>query len=342
MNGVEFGSPESFFSVLPVSKATLIVSKKDKTDQLCVKSNEVIFPIFLTKAQMIQLDQSGIDEPHTHSIFKVEMKAPIDTIKRVSEELSLKKTHHTTFACLVRATIPTSFPINESYSISEIVKFVVFAPLSAEMIGETMIKALGVGANVLSCKGKARYIPGEGAAPAIGAIGKSEIVEELKYTTWVSIHRLPALIKAIEEIHPYEEVGIDLIPKGKNGELGWLENVVKIMQISEAYCTMVKVNLLTSQKKTDDLRKIMGQAGVGVIGNYFNCSFSTPGTLKYPSKIDSKTIVHKKGESIESVASHEALKRLVIALSSDTRYKKTKVDTFPLLSLPKKRQREVD
>lgn len=341
MNGVQVITPAvSFFSVLPISKATLIVSKKDKTDHICTKSKEVVFPIFLTKAQMIQPDQSG--EPHSHPIFKVEMKAPIETIRRVSDELSLKKNHHTTFACLEKATVPTPFPISESYSISEIVKFVVFAPLSAEMIGETMIKVLGVGSNVLSCKGKARYIPGEGADPAIGSIGKSEIVEELKYTTWVSIHRLPTLIKAIEEVHPYEQVGIDLIPKGKNGELGWLANVVKIMQISDAYCSMVKVNLLTSQKKTDDLREIMGQSGVGVIGNYLNCSFSTPGSLKYPSKNDSKIVVHKKGESIESVASHEALKKLVEVLSSDIRYKKVKVDTFPLLSLPKKRLREVD
>lgn len=341
MNGVEVKTPAvSFFSVLPISKATLIVSKKDKTDHICTKSEGVVFPIFLVKAQMIQPDRSG--KERIHSIFKVEMKAPVDTIKRVSDELSLRKTHHTTFACLEKTTIPPSFPISEIYSISEIVKFVVFAPLSAEMIGETMIKVLGVGSNILSCKGKARYIPGEGSDPAIGSIGKSEIVEELKYTTWVSIHRLSTLIKAIEEVHPYEEVGIDLIPNGKNGDLGWLENVVKVMQISDAYCNMVKVNLLTSQKKTDDLREIMGKAGIGAIGNYFNCSFSTPGTLKYPSKKDFKAIVLKKGESIESVAPPDALKRLVEDLSCDQRYKKTKIEAFPLLSLPKKRHREAD
>ncbi|OJJ31069.1 hypothetical protein ASPWEDRAFT_119954 [Aspergillus wentii DTO 134E9] len=60
-------------------------------------------------------------------------------------------------------------------------------------------------------KGQGQFKPGQGAAPAIGAVGELELVEETKVEVMcagrsVMLQAVEALVKA----HPYEEVAYEV------------------------------------------------------------------------------------------------------------------------------------
>ncbi len=101
---------------------------------------------------------------------------------------------------------------------SNIVKIVVFVPgLYADAVREAMGNA-GAGkiGNYTHCsfssKGIGRFKPGEGAYPHIGEVGKFESVEEERIEVVCERDKIAEVIKAIKEVHPYEEVAIDIYP----------------------------------------------------------------------------------------------------------------------------------
>jgi len=55
------------------------------------------------------------------------------------------------------------------------------------------------------------FFPGEGAAPAVGQVGKLETTREIRLETLVPAPRLDAVVSALREAHPYEEPAFDLI-----------------------------------------------------------------------------------------------------------------------------------
>jgi hypothetical protein len=63
-----------------------------------------------------------------------------------------------------------------------------------------------------SVKGIGRFRPEEGANPAIGAIGKLEAVTEERIETVCRGDCLEAAVRAIKDIHPYEEPALDVYP----------------------------------------------------------------------------------------------------------------------------------
>lgn len=101
---------------------------------------------------------------------------------------------------------------------NETVKFVVFVP---ETHAALVRKAIGdAGAGVIgdykfctfSVKGIGRYIPMEGAHPAIGKIGKLEEVKEERIETVCYRKDLKKIINAVKKVHPYEEIAFDVYP----------------------------------------------------------------------------------------------------------------------------------
>ena len=100
----------------------------------------------------------------------------------------------------------------------EIVKIVNFVPEThADIVREAIGNAGGgrIG-NYTHCtfsvKGVGRFKPGEGADPAIGAIGELESVQEEKIE-FVCERRLAKKVMAeIRRVHPYEEVPFDVYP----------------------------------------------------------------------------------------------------------------------------------
>lgn len=95
-------------------------------------------------------------------------------------------------------------------------KIVTFVPVEyADKVRQAMGDA---GAGVLgnyhhasfSSKGIGRFIPGEGARPTIGEIGKLEEVEEERIEVICQKEKVTEVVAAIRRVHPYEEVPIEV------------------------------------------------------------------------------------------------------------------------------------
>lgn len=74
----------------------------------------------------------------------------------------------------------------------------------------------GVIGNYTHCtftiKGTGRFKPAEGANPTIGEVGKLEEVQEDRIETVCTADKLQGILKAIKEVHPYEEPATDVYP----------------------------------------------------------------------------------------------------------------------------------
>jgi len=98
------------------------------------------------------------------------------------------------------------------------VKLVVYVPESHVQIVRNVMGKAGAGLVgdykycSFSVKGVGRFIPLEGAHPAIGKIGKLEEVVEERIETVCYKKDLDKIIKAIKKVHPYEEVALDVYP----------------------------------------------------------------------------------------------------------------------------------
>lgn len=101
---------------------------------------------------------------------------------------------------------------------SKNLKIVVFVP---ETHTDVVRKAMGdAGAGVIdnyshctfSSKGIGRFRPESGANPHIGEVGKFEEVAEERIETICPREKLEGVIKAIKEVHPYDEVALDVYP----------------------------------------------------------------------------------------------------------------------------------
>src|SRR3989339_1961408 len=96
------------------------------------------------------------------------------------------------------------------------VKIVVFVPEShANVVREAMGKAgAGTIGNYTFCsfssKGSGRFKPEDGAHPAIGEVGKLELVQEERIEVVCDRSFLEAVVEAIKKAHPYEEVVFDI------------------------------------------------------------------------------------------------------------------------------------
>jgi hypothetical protein len=56
------------------------------------------------------------------------------------------------------------------------------------------------------------FLPGAGAEPAIGEVGREERVAEVRVETVVPVSLAAAVVRALLEAHPYEEVAYELYP----------------------------------------------------------------------------------------------------------------------------------
>jgi len=100
----------------------------------------------------------------------------------------------------------------------ELVKLVVFVP---EENADEVRQALGeAGAGKIgeysfcsySLKGVGRFKPSDKANPHIGSAGKMEKVNEERIEVACEKEQAADIIKVIKDVHPYEEVVIDIYP----------------------------------------------------------------------------------------------------------------------------------
>ncbi len=95
-------------------------------------------------------------------------------------------------------------------------KIITFVPIAD---AEKLRKVIGdVGACALvkyhhaSCspKGVGRFIPGKGAHPTIGEVGKMSEVEEERIEVICEKDKVKEVVEAIRKNHPYEEVPLEI------------------------------------------------------------------------------------------------------------------------------------
>lgn len=102
---------------------------------------------------------------------------------------------------------------------SEYVKIMVGVPIaSADKVRQAMGEAgAGVQGNYKFCSfsfaGTGRFLPTDGARPAIGSVGKAEEVAEETIATICHKNLVEKVIAAIKSAHPYEEPAIDIMAR---------------------------------------------------------------------------------------------------------------------------------
>jgi hypothetical protein len=95
-------------------------------------------------------------------------------------------------------------------------KLVWFVPEAALDATRDAVFAAGAGriGNYERCSwytaGTGTFFAGAGARPATGHVGREERVAELRVETVVPTERAEAVVRALIEAHPYEEVAFDL------------------------------------------------------------------------------------------------------------------------------------
>jgi len=96
-------------------------------------------------------------------------------------------------------------------------KIVTTVPLShADAVRKAVGDAIGIDKNyshaTFSVRGVGRFIPHDGANPAIGTVGKQEEVEEERIEWNCPSEKVEAAVTALRETHPYEVPMIDVYP----------------------------------------------------------------------------------------------------------------------------------
>ena len=89
------------------------------------------------------------------------------------------------------------------------------------------------------------------------------------------------------------------------------------------------------------VRKAMGKAGAGRIGNYSYCSFSLKGTGRFMPGKDSTPYLGKEGaleevveERIETICSKTLLKEVLDAIKQAHPYEEVAIDIYPRYKKP--------
>ena len=122
------------------------------------------------------------------------------------------------------------------------VKFAVNVPENFEEKVRAAITDAGAGyiGNYSDCtfhvKGDGYFMPKQGTEPFLGKIEKLSKVNEVKIETILNIEKLDKVLKAMLEVHPYEELAYDIFPlynDGKKtglGRIGYIQNPITLKE----------------------------------------------------------------------------------------------------------------
>ena len=136
-------------------------------------------------------------------------------------------------------------------------KVVVYVPAGyEEIVRQAMCKAgAGCIGNYSGCtfqaKGTGTFLPGENTNPFIGEAGRMEYAEEYRLETVVPQAVLSAVIRAMEEAHPYEEVAYDVFRLENSGEdrgigrVGQLKEAVSLAEFLDFTASKLSCNHMT-------------------------------------------------------------------------------------------------
>jgi hypothetical protein len=103
---------------------------------------------------------------------------------------------------------------------------------------------------------------------------------------------------------------------------------------------IVKLVVFVPLTHTDIVRKAMGDAGAGKLGNYTHCTFSTKGTGRYLPVEGAHPFIGEVGkleeveeERIETVCYKKDLDRIIAAIKKVHPYEEIALDIYPLVDI---------
>lgn len=103
--------------------------------------------------------------------------------------------------------------------------------------------------------------------------------------------------------------------------------------------TKVKIVTFAPVKHADDIRRALGSAGAGQIGEYSFCSYSVLGNGRYVASLNAKPYVGDAGmaeiveeERIEVVCERSEAKKVIAAMKLVHPYEEVAFDIYPLIS----------
>ncbi len=101
----------------------------------------------------------------------------------------------------------------------------------------------------------------------------------------------------------------------------------------------VKIVVFVPKTHTDIVRKAIGDAGAGKIGNYSHCSYSADGVGRYKPLVGAKPFIGEVGkfekveeERIECVCAKEKAKDVIAAMKKVHPYDEVAFDIYPLIT----------
>jgi hypothetical protein len=97
-------------------------------------------------------------------------------------------------------------------------KFFVFAPRDEKVIRNIIDAASEAGAGTIGkykkcafiMEGKGTWVADDDANPHVGEVGKVEEIEEVKIEMECPDEVIRDVVKAVQKVHPYEEVALDV------------------------------------------------------------------------------------------------------------------------------------
>jgi hypothetical protein len=103
---------------------------------------------------------------------------------------------------------------------------------------------------------------------------------------------------------------------------------------------IVKLVIFVPLTHTDIVRKAMGNAGAGKLGNYTQCTFSTKGFGRYLPGVDAHPFIGEVGkeeeveeERIETVCCRKDLEKIIAAIKKVHPYEEIALDIYPLVNI---------
>jgi hypothetical protein len=101
----------------------------------------------------------------------------------------------------------------------------------------------------------------------------------------------------------------------------------------------VKIVVFVPKTHTDIVRRAMGDAGAGRIGNYSHCSYSVDGVGRYKPLDGANPFIGKVGKSeeveeerVEYVCDKNIAKEVIKAMKKVHPYEEVAFDIYPLIS----------
>lgn len=102
---------------------------------------------------------------------------------------------------------------------------------------------------------------------------------------------------------------------------------------------LFKIVVFVPEDYADAIRKVMGEAGAGHLGNYSNCSFSVKGVGRYRPLAGAKPMKGKIGnieeaeeERIETICPKEKVGEVIDAIKKVHPYEEVALDVYPILT----------